>query len=338
VENILRRTTLRQGLEFTLYTPGAPAGRPLVLPPVPTDLLDLPRIERRKRAEAAAAAIGGLLDYRQDGVGRDARRLAILAQAMLVQAERAPGRPVSLDDLVVLIDEEDPALLHALGKLERKNLETLIEHLEMLGMGAAPLFSTDGESPDFDEWFGRRRRGERTPLTIVHLGLLGDQGRVGYWVARFLQDLVRHARGHPQDDLQGVVLVDDAEWLLPAGRTSPAKNALESALRRLGNAGLGLVLLSQALRDLDIGALEQVPSFFLGRIEDPGSLDRLRPLLEARGFDWVSRLPVLDPEVSLACQERQVTPIRVGPNLVETHQPTQAALLEAASRTRRLKR
>ncbi len=325
---------LRERLDVRLFTPGAPEGRPLVLPVVPQGLAAMPRIERARAAQSAAATVGGLLGYRLDGKGRDATRLAILAQAMVVAAEAVPDRAPRLDDLIDLIDAEDPALLHAIGKLAPRHCRQLVEHLETLRLGAGWLLSERGERPDLGAWFGARAPGDRIPLTVVALGPLGTNDRVLFWTARLFSELGAFGRQRPSDALQGVVLVEDADLFLPARDTPATKLAVEGAQDRLRSAGIGLILVTANPGDLDERARDAVPTWFVGRLTDAAAIRKLRPLFRGATAGLENRLAALTPGSFLALADGPPTPVRAPRPSGPPRRRADAEILAAAAATR----
>src|SRR5262249_10127161 len=99
-----------------LYTPGSAAGRPLGITLLPQGIEGLPPEDRADEAAHAANALGDVLGYRL--TGRDQSCRAVLSQALSLLA--GPGTPASLERLIAFIDEEDPALVTAIGRLDTK--------------------------------------------------------------------------------------------------------------------------------------------------------------------------------------------------------------------------
>lgn len=327
-----RRTTLRQRIEITVYTPGKADGRPLALPLAP-GLDELSTAEREQFAGYAAAGLGSMLGYKPTAAQRP--RLAILGKAIEVLSS-TPGIAVTLDALRQLVDDRDDTLLAAVDGFDDRHYRQLGEDLLTLKLSQGYLFAADAESVDPDVLFGcgAHARPGKTSLTIISTRFLGDASRVDFWVAQLLVSLGRWISKSPSPNLQGVVLFDEADQYLPATRQPATKAPLENLLRRARSAGLGVLLATQSPGDLDYKCRDNIRTWLVGRVREKVALDKLRSLFSESSVDVASRLPNQGTGEFHLLQEKKITSLRAHRSFVATEQVPDDRILELA-RTRR---
>ena len=159
----------------------------------------------------SAAALGAMLGYK--GSANDQTRLVILQMALEVLSELSPGG-VRLQQLSDLIHREDPALINAIGNLDTKSFSEIVNRLESLRLSRGHLFAEGAESLQTEALFSPTAAG-KTPLTIISTKFLGDPATIDFWVSRLLVDINRWTSKHPADNLQGLLMLDEADAYLP---------------------------------------------------------------------------------------------------------------------------
>ena len=102
-----------------------------------------------------------MMNYKPNGT--DQARIVILARAMDLLGQVRP-KGVTLPELVEFIDDEDPTLVNAIGKLDTKHFARLVQDLETIRCTTRPAFGT-GRAPGrrgargWDRMPGRARHG-----------------------------------------------------------------------------------------------------------------------------------------------------------------------------------
>ncbi|MBV9123485.1 MAG: DUF853 family protein [Planctomycetes bacterium] len=326
-----RRDFLQDKVEVAVFTPGNPLGRSLAIPIVPEGMDQLPSPEQSQVANYAAFALGSMMAYKDRG--QDASRLAILQQAILFLG--ASRIPITLENLINVLDDQDPGLVNSIGRLETRLFNRLIQDLQTLLLNKKELLASQGERLDVDNLLGLNRPPtSKTRLSIISTKFLGDNANVDFWVAQLLLELIRWTSRHPNAALQAVFLFDEADAYLPALRKPATKEPMESLLRRARSAGIGLLLASQSPGDFDYRCRDNIRSWFLGRITQPTSLAKMKPMLNDCKVDIASRLPSQQTGQFFLVREGNVTGLQAERSVMVTEQIPEDEILALARFTR----
>jgi hypothetical protein len=327
------RRRLKERVDVALFTPGATRGRPLGLPLAPPDLHLLPEAEREQLCKYAAAALGGMMGYRPKGIDP---KMAILGKAIEVLAG-VPGQEVTVRRLQQLIEDQDEALLLAVGGFESRHYRKLAEDLLALSLQRQRLLEGSPETLDVDSLLGRgaHARPGKTRLAVINVQFLGGSNAVDFWLAQFLIALGRWAARNPSPtgNLQAVLLLDEADQYLPATRQPATKGPMENLLRRARSAGLGLFLASQSPGDFDYKCRDQVRLWLIGRVKEPVAIGKLKPMLEAGQVDAAAKLPGQGTGQFFLVREREVLAVQTEPSLIATRQLPEDRIQELARTT-----
>jgi hypothetical protein len=272
------RQALKQRVDIVLYTPGNAAGRGLAMPLVPRGLKEMPVFDREQAASVSASAIAEILAYGKSQ--RDTQCLGILKNAIEVLGDAEETQRPRIEDLVKLIDDKDPSLLSALGRLDTKLMEKLVQDLEGLRIAKQNLLGAGCEDLSADALFGLGGTGKpgRIRLTIIDTRFLGDLSDVRFWMTHFLVEMNRWAVCNQAGKLQALLSIDDADIYLPSGKQPSAKQPLESLLRRTQAAGLCVMLSSRNPAELDYKCQDNIRSWVVGRVVHEAALKKLQPL------------------------------------------------------------
>lgn len=321
-----RGRRLAEGLDVRLFTPGTRGGRPLSLTAIP-DLDRIPEHERDRMVQYAANALAAMMRIGEAGNG-GARR-AILTQAIALLAGR--GRNSGLAELVALLEDRDDALIDRVGRFDDRLFKRLVQDLETVRLSDADLFDPAVEPLTAETLLGRGPSG-KVPLTIVSTRFLGDVERIQSWIAHLLACLSRHAARSPSPELRTVFMIDEADLFMPAGAAKPpSKEPLQDLLKRARAAGLGIVLASQSPADFDYRSREQINTWFLGRIADRRSIDKMKPLFEHRPAVG-GKLGTLEAGRFVLLQDGNAQDIARMPSLLRTEQLSEGELMALAAR------
>ncbi|TMQ20402.1 MAG: DUF853 family protein [Deltaproteobacteria bacterium] len=326
----VRARKLAERIDVRLFTPGTRGGRPLSLSVVP-DLAQIPEHERDRMVQYAANALGAMMRLGETANG-SARR-AILTQAISLLAGRR-GRGELIDLISMLVDRDDE-LIDRAGRYDDRLFKRLVQDLETVRLGDADLFDATAEPLVAETLIGRPADGS-VPLAIVSTRFLGDVERIQSWAAHLFACLSRHAARAPSAQLRTLVMIDEADLFMPAGAAKPpSKEPLQDLLRRARAAGLGIMLASQSPADFDYRSREQINLWFLGRIADRRSIDKMKPLFEHRPAVG-AKLGTLEAGRFVLLQEGGTAEIERTPSLLRTEQLSEDELLAlAAGKVRR---
>jgi hypothetical protein len=284
------RRELRNKLDVALFTPGEPNGRPLTLPVVPPGFDQLPEADRERFAQYAAAGLGSMVGFKTSEADKGQR--AILAKAIETMAA-VPGAAITVTALRDMIEQQDDALLNAIGGTYPENYyKNLAQRLLTLALNNKQLL-TGGERLDVDALLGTgpHARPGRVRLSVVSTRFLGDAAKMDFWVSQLLVAVSRWCAKSPQARLQAVFLFDEADIYLPAGTRQPATKApMEDLLKRARSAGVGVFLATQSPGDFDYKCKENVRTWLIGRVKEPRALDKLKPMLAAAKGSVIDKL------------------------------------------------
>ncbi|MDQ3563664.1 MAG: DUF853 family protein [Pseudomonadota bacterium] len=310
-----RRAELRDTIDIALYTPGREDGRPLCLPVIPEGLAEMKPSERELAAKHTAGALAGMMGYKANG--NDLAKTAVLQKALIVLAQIHPA--MNLDDLLRIVHDEDPSLINAVGYLDTKHFKKLVQDLETLRLGNADLVEVRGEKLSAESLF--HAPAGKTRLTIISTKFFYSPVKLLFWIAQFLQEMNRYAGRHPSDQLQAVLLFDEADLYLPATSKPSTKEPMENALKRFRSAGLGLLLATQSPGDFDYKAKDNIRNWFVGRVKEPTALAKMKPMLseEAR-TDVASKLPGQGPGQFFVIRDGEVTSLQGTLSLISPKQ------------------
>jgi energy-coupling factor transporter ATP-binding protein EcfA2 len=327
-----RQAALRERLDVALFTPGHPGGRPLAIPIVPDGLDALPDFDRQQATRHAAEALAGMLDYRQSPKDKSCRTLLAQAIDQYVQLTR---ESVSLGTLVKFIGDKDPRLVNAVGRLDVKLFDKLADDLDRLRIDARMLLDTGAEKLDMDLLLGRGAHAKpgRTRLSIVSTKFLGDNNNVLFWVSQLLIEVTRWLNRNPSPVMQAAILFDEADLYLPAMRQPSTKQPMENLIKRARSGGLGLMLATQSPGDFDYKCRDNIRAWFIGRVKEKVSLDKMKPMLSEARVD-PAKIPGQATGEFHVARDGRVERVKTEPSALATEQLSDDELLRLAARTR----
>ncbi|MFY0562410.1 helicase HerA-like domain-containing protein [Archangium lansingense] len=326
-----RRTLLHERLDVAFFTPGHPHGRPLGIPIVPEGLAALSDYERQQATRHAAEALSGMLDYRQNPRDKSCRTLLSQAIDQLVQLT---PEGVTLEKLVKFIGNKDPILVSAAGRLDTKLFDKLADDLDRLRIDAKHLMGSEAERLDLDLLLGRGvyAKPGRTRLSIISTKFLGDTNSVLFWVSQLLIETTRWLNRNPSTTLQAVLMFDEADLYLPAMRQPSTKQPMENLLKRARSAGVGLMLATQSPGDFDYKCRDTIRSWFIGRVKEKVSLDKMKPMLSEARVD-ATKIPGQSTGEFHFARDGRVDRVKAEPSALATEQLSDDELLQLAART-----
>jgi len=287
------REKLADAIDVAVFTPGRSSGRPISITLLPNGINELPEHEQQLLANLSAAALGEMLHLKNSATHQ--KQSGTLSVALRILGSRH-SREVTLSDLISLLEDEDPELsdltqrMDPSGKLRRD----LVAQLDSLRHRNAALFEAGGESLSMESLLGigPHAREGRTRLSIIYTGFLGDNENILFWVSQFLSEALRFCQRNPNDELQAVVMFDEADLYIPANSKPATAEPLQSLLKRARSAGLGIMLATQSPGDLDYKSRDQITSWFIGRVREDTALRKLKAAFQSEsGLDPAAVLP-----------------------------------------------
>jgi hypothetical protein len=324
-----RRRLLRERVEVALYTPGQPGGRPLTIPLVPDGKESLNSADRELLAAYAAAALGGMMNYRSSGT--DKQKLAVLRKALELLGDLA-GKEASLPNLIRYLEDGDDTLFAAVGNLADARLfDKLARDLQTLHINQSRLLAGDAERLNLDALLGLNEHAKpgKTRLSIISTRFL-EASAAEFWVSQFLTALNRWCARRPRGELQAVLLFDEADLYLPATRQPATKAPMESLLKRGRSAGVGVFLATQSPGDFDYKCRDNIQTWLVGRVKEETALKKLRPMFSECRVDVAAKLPGQEPGQFYLLREREATALQAAPSVMKTEQVAEERILELA--------
>jgi DNA helicase HerA-like ATPase len=292
-ERRYEREKLADAIDVAVYTPGRSSGRPISITLLPNGINELPDHEQQLLANLSSAALGEMLHLKNSATHQ--KQSGTLSVALRILGSRH-SREVTLTDLIHLLEEEDPELsdltqrMDPSGKIRRD----LVAQLDSLRFRNSALFEAGGETLSMESLLGLGRfaREGRTRLSVIYTGFLGDNENILFWVSQFLSEALRFCQRNPNDELQAVVMFDEADLYIPANSKPATAEPLQSLLKRARSAGLGMMLATQSPGDLDYKSRDQITSWFIGRVREDTALRKLKAAFQSEsGLEPAAVLP-----------------------------------------------
>lgn len=211
-----------------------------------------------------------------------------------------------------------------------------MQDLETLRLGNADLVEVRGEKLSAESLF--HASAGKTRLTIISTKFFDSPVKLLFWISQFLQEINRYAGRHPSDQLQAVLLFDEADLYLPATSKPSTKEPMENALKRFRSAGLGLLLATQSPGDFDYKAKDNIRNWFVGRVKEPIALAKMKPMLSEARTDVASKLPAQGPGQFFVIRDGEVTSLQGTLSLISPKQLPDDEILALAKLRRSLGR
>lgn len=321
-ERIADREKLADAIDVAVYTPGRSSGRPISITLLPTGMNELPEHEQTLLANLSSAALGDMLHLKNSATHQ--KQSGTLSVALRILGSRS-SHEVTLSDLIAFLEDEDAELTDLTQRMDPsgKIRRDLVAQLDSLRFRNSALFEGGGESLRMDALLGigPYARDGRTRLSVIYTGFLGDNENILFWVAQFLSEALRFCQRNPNDELQAVVMFDEADLYIPANAKPATAEPLQSLLKRARSAGLGMMLATQSPGDLDYKSRDQITSWFIGRVREDTALRKLKAAFQSEsGLDAATALPGQTVGEFHLVQEGVVRPMKAQRSLIQAEQ------------------
>ena len=334
------RDNLRDKIDVAVYTPGRVTGRPISITLLPNGIVDLPAHELLQLANVSAAALSDMLHLGNSATHQ--KQCGILTVG-LRQLGAMATREVTLADLIALLEDDYDDLVDETQRMDPsgKLRRDLIAQLDSLRHRNWALFEGGGEPLLMDSLLGlgTYAKPNKTRLSIIYTGFLGDNANILFWVSQFLSEALRFSQRNPNEDLQAVIMFDEADLYIPANSKPATKQPLESLLKRARSAGIGLMLATQSPGDLDYKSRDQITSWFIGKVREDTALRKLKAAFASEtGIDPATALPNQKVGEFHLIQEGIVQPMKADLSLIIAEQVPFDRIEELAAGTITTKR
>lgn len=321
-ERIADREKLADSIDVAVYTPGRSSGRPISITLLPTGMNELPEHEQTLLANLSSAALGDMLHLKNSATHQ--KQSGTLSVALRILGSRS-AHEVTLSDLIAFLEDEDAELTDLTQRMDPsgKIRRDLVAQLDSLRFRNTALFEGGGESLRMDALLGigPYAREGRTRLSVIYTGFLGDNENILFWVAQFLSEALRFCQRNPNDELQAVVMFDEADLYIPANAKPATAEPLQSLLKRARSAGLGMMLATQSPGDLDYKSRDQITSWFIGRVREDTALRKLKAAFQSEsGLDAATVLPGQTVGEFHLVQEGHVRAMKAQRSLIQAEQ------------------
>ncbi len=292
------REKLDSAIDVAVYTPGRSSGRPISITLLPTGISELPEHEQQLLANLSAAALGDMLHLRNSATHQ--KQSGTLSVALKILGSRSRTE-VTLGDLIHLLEDEDAELTDLTQRMDPsgKIRRDLVAQLDSLRHRNSALFEAGGENLRMEALLGigPYAKTGRTRLSIIF------------------------CQRNPNDELQAVVMFDEADLYIPANAKPATAEPLQSLLKRARSAGLGLMLATQSPGDLDYKSRDQITSWFIGRVREDTALRKLKAAFQSEsGLDPAAVLPGQTVGEFHLVQEGLVRSIKAQRSLINAEQ------------------
>ena len=285
--------TLRSGVDFTIYTPGSQAGRPINL----VGSLQAPTIDD---PEAVSDDIEGYVSGVLGLIGVDADPLSSREHILLsnlVQHAWTSGASLDLPTLVAQVQQPPIERLGVVALDEffpAKDRKALA--MQLNGLLASPSFAAWAAGDPLDIEAMLHTSDGRPRCAIVTTAHLGDEERQ-FATSILLSKLVTWTRRQSgTTDLRALLYMDEVHGYLPPSATPPTKKPIMTLMKTARAFGVGVVLSTQNPADLDYKAITNAGTWMIGRLQAKRDKDRL--LDGMSGVDGGVDLKALDDTIS----------------------------------------
>ena len=275
-----RIARLRANADFTIYTPGSRAGRPVSI----LESFNAPSEAEREDTERMAEAVTTTATSVLTLLGVDAdpvqSREHILLSAVLNDAW-CKGENL---DLAAIIHRIQQPPFTRVGVLDLEAFfpekDRFALAMRVNGLLAAPSFALwlEGEPLDIATMLYTPEGKPR--VAIVSVAHLSDQERM-FFLTLLLNRVVSWMRSQSgTSSLRAMLYLDEVAGYMPPVANPPSKQALLLLMKQARAFGLGVVLATQNPIDIDYKGLSNAGTWFLGRLQTERDKARLLDGLE----------------------------------------------------------
>lgn len=144
---------------------------------------------------------------------------------------------------------------------------------------------------------------------------------------------------HPEEPLQGLLVIDEAKDFIPALQAVPCRSSVLRLAAQARKYGLGLIFATQAPRSIDHNVIANCSTQFYGQANSPAAIEVIRDQIRQRGGtgDDVARLGT--GRFYVYTEDTHV-PVKIKASLCLSHHPPtpldETGVLQRARKSREL--
>jgi len=281
-QDAARIDRLRKAAEFTIFTPGSRAGRPISI----LSSFAAPSAAEQDDPELLAERASGTATSALVLAGVDApprSREHSLVSALLTYA----WQHGSSLDLGAMIRQVQSPPFDKVGVVDLESFFPAKERFELAmrlnGVLAAPGFETWLEGDPLDPQALLYTATGRPRVSVISIAHLGDAERM-FFVSLLMNQMVGWMRRQTgTTSLRAILYMDEILGYFPPVANPPSKPPLLTLLKQGRAFGLGVVLATQNPVDLDYKGLANTGTWFIGRLQTERDKARVLDGLEGTG-------------------------------------------------------
>jgi hypothetical protein len=276
-----RMAAIKDRMDLRIFTPGSSAGLPVSILEGfrrPPGTFEEDEEEKVEKIRNTVSALLSLLDIESDPLKSKPHILI----SHIIEYHWRMGRDLDIEDLILNIQKPPMKKLgvFAVDQLmpedERVELAFRINHIV-----ASPSFRfwTTGTPLSAENLY--RHGGGRVPVNIFYIAHLPEHERM-FFVSLLLNDIVfwlRRQKGSA--DLKYILYMDEIfGYLPPYPKNPPSKIPFMLLMKQARAFGLGVVVVTQNPKDIDYKALTNTGTWFVGKLQAEGDIERVMEGLE----------------------------------------------------------
>lgn len=265
--------------ETLIWTPGIQRGNPLYLDPLPN--LAAVADDADMLQQVVSSAHSNLAHLVAPGNSAKARsRQGVLAAALMYFAQQG------LQGLETFIDLLADLPLEAGGGISQaaKLADDMANQLKSEKLTNV-LWQQAGVRLDPAVLLGLNQPAV-TRISVINLAGIPQLEHQQQFMAQLGTLLFVWLKKHPASDarpLQGLLIIDEAKDFVPAGSSTPCKEALLRLAAQARKYGMGLIFASQAPKSIDHNVVANCTTQFYGRTNSPAAIETVKNLLQEKG-------------------------------------------------------
>ncbi len=266
---------LKEGADYTIYTPGSSAGVQLSV----LSSFDAPSPEVLDDPDTFSYILNSTTSSILALVGIDADPLKSKEYLLLTTIFHYFWKKEISLTLEALIGHVTNPPFEKVGVLALKSFYPQNERLKLAmllnNVLASPTFSAwiEGESLDIQKLLYTDEMKPR--VSILSIAHLNDNERM-FFVTLLLNKYISWMRTQSgSSSLKTLLYMDEIYGFFPATSNPPSKNPMLLLLKQARAFGVGVVLSTQNPVDLDYKGLSNIGSWFIGRLQTKQDVDRV---------------------------------------------------------------
>ncbi|HME51231.1 MAG TPA: DUF87 domain-containing protein [Candidatus Lokiarchaeia archaeon] len=293
-----RKNDFFNSSEIRVFTPSSNKGLPISLNPVIFPPFDVDQEEAVRILDNVASTLVELLVKLVKFPPAKVVQSKSVIYTILLEKWNQNKHVENLEHLSNLIQEDEEFYQKFMNKTEK---DKLVISLNNLLIGSTGLLFSGKAKLDIGSLLEKHE--DRTPINIFFLKSLLNESEKHLFISILIQALYSWMiqQGSPSN-INCFFYMDEMAPFMPAGMsTPPGKAMLLLLLRQARKYGVSCVLASQSPKDIDYHGLDQINSFFFGRILSEQSQKLIKNLLGSK----------LDPE-KLEAMANSITLLTTG--------------------------